>query len=401
MKIKRAFTILFDTLQKKKEALLMLLGVLCIISLVLAILLYIVEKSVCNTYFTALKWVLAQYIGNPCNIAMFCPTTTIGTIIVWVVGFVNVFFVAGITGIIGVGFFEGIEERQHARKLLVYIEKIGKAFKHYLDSITRHHIRPQCLTLTNLQVSLGIGISENDLIEVVKNRQEYRFVNIGITFPVLCLQDTLAVEYFRRGDRLYGCCINRKSPITIISPTSLCSPGIGSYGHYLAKWGNFNYISREVGEVEQSFVYIKSDEKVTEDQREFLDDIGSLRSSEEAWMITLLPTKKQYDTHFHFTIGGKKGDETLQDMTDGFIQDKAKYLNLYHSISTELQQYNVYCDNQRYFGSSRPDIFVRHLNNRQQVNHIILYIDWQYILWSDERYTIVDSIVKCIKNSIK
>ena len=58
----------------------------------------------------------------------------------------------------------------------------------------------------------------------------------------------LAVEHFEVNTP-YGCCIDRNSNVTIVSPSCIADPVIGYFAYYLAKIGGFNYLSRELGEV--------------------------------------------------------------------------------------------------------------------------------------------------------
>ena len=91
-------------------------------------------------------------------------------------------------------------------------------------------------------------MKENDIFDAVDASEVFRIVNLAATqtsddHP----QDKLAVEHFVK-NRPYGCCIDRGSKITIVSPSSLVDPCSGYFAYYLALIGGFNYISREVAE---------------------------------------------------------------------------------------------------------------------------------------------------------
>ena len=91
-------------------------------------------------------------------------------------------------------------------------------------------------------------MSEEVILEVVGKSEGFRVANLAATLPAKDNPaDRLAVEHFI-GNRPYGCRLDRKSKVTIISTSSYDDPLVGNFAYYLAILGGFNYVSRERGE---------------------------------------------------------------------------------------------------------------------------------------------------------
>ena len=125
-----------------------------------------------------------------------------------------------------------------------------------------------------------------------------------------------AVEHFTV-NRPYGCCIDRGSKITIISPSSLVDPCSGNFAYYLALIGGFNYISREIGELRPYRSYYSFDDRYTQEKNLalYMEDLENLTSRKGCWTLTSLvasgANEPSYPTVFHFSAGGAKGDESF------------------------------------------------------------------------------------------
>ena len=135
-----------------------------------------------------------------------------------------------------------------------------------------------------------MGMKENDIFDAVEASEVFRIVNLAATqtsdqHP----QDKLAIEYFVK-NRPYGCCIDRGSKITIVSPSSLVDPCSGYFAYYLALIGGFNYISREVGELRpyRSYYIFEDRNNVDDNLPLYMEDLESLTSREGSWTLTFL-----------------------------------------------------------------------------------------------------------------
>ena len=246
-------------------------------------------------------------------------------------------------------------------------------------------------------------MSVDDILDAIDASDEFRLVNLASTrnaeeHP----EDRLAVEHFHK-NRSYGCFINRGSKVTIVSPSSMVDAVIGNFAYYVAKIGGFNFISRETGAMRpyESF-FLVSKPYDTENLREFLDDLNSLATDNDSWTFTLLAAsggfEPVYPTQFHFTYGGKKGDESYngEHLT---IHDIPKFDALYQEVSSVMEeQYGLKSDRQRYHGTTTAKVLPRHLAHSDEVNSVMLRIAWSVVCWDMRRIqiakTLADTIAK-------
>ena len=157
-----------------------------------------------------------------------------------------------------------------------------------LDRLTGFQIVPQHLSICDIQARMGMKTDE--IFDAVEASKHFRFINLASTQPVNDHpQDKLVIEHFPI-NRSYGCCINRNSKITIVSPSSLADAAIGHFSYYLAKIGGFNYISRELGELRpyRSYYTFSDRSNHEENLEEYMSDLEELTSKEGSWTFTPL-----------------------------------------------------------------------------------------------------------------
>lgn len=127
------------------------------------------------------------------------------------------------------------------------------------------------------------------------------------------------------------------------------------------------------------------------------------------WVITLLAAsgagEPNYPTQFHFTYGGKKGDETYNG-ENLIIHDIETFDTLYKSLSSQLEKdFGYTSDCQRYHDTSYQKLYVRHLENQNKNNAFVLRIAWSVICWDASRMQIAkllsDNFAQYIENEIK
>ena len=147
---------------------------------------------------------------------------------------------------------------------------------------------------------------------------EFRLINLASTQTIdEHPQDKLAVEHFYV-NRPYGCCIDRGSKVTIVSPSSLADACIGNFTYYIAQIGGFNYISREIGALRPYKSYYSFEDRDNHEPNLplYLEDLERMTSVPNSWTITLLASsganEPAYPTSFHFSAGGSKGDESYE-----------------------------------------------------------------------------------------
>ena len=391
----KSFRILGDAISSKKQELTVSLAFLSILTVILSFLLYFAEHSaqpeLCENGWKTMVWAFAKYLGDPGKIADFPMVTFWGNLIAIIVGVLGIAIFAVPAGLISSGFIEVMDERRKTEETKKNVEKMHLAFERKLDRPTGFQIVPAFVSIADVQSRLKM--SENDIFDALANAEDFRLVNLSTTQPVnQHPEDRLVIEHYQL-NRPYGVCIDRGSAVTIVSPSSLVDPIMGYFSYYLAKIGGFNYVSREIGETRpyKSFYLI---DKANEPPflKEYMEDLNRFAAVDGSWIITLLAAsganEPEYPTQFHFTYGGKKGDETYngENLT---IHDFETFDSLYKDLSNRLEREFEYAsDCQRYHDTSNLKLFVRHLEHPEKINALMLRIAWKATCWDMRRIQI-------------
>lgn len=246
-----SFRLLQTAISSKAKEMWVSLQFLVIVTLMLSFVLFFYEHSaqpeVYDNGFKSVVWAFAQYVGDPGGFAETPPITMVGRIIACIIGLLGIALFAVPAGLVGAGFSEAMDDEKRETKIKKDIKKLHVAFERKLDRPTGYQILPQHLSICDIQARMGMKV--DDIMDAVEESENFRLINLAVTqtideHPL----DKLAVEHFIV-NRPYGCCIDRGSKITIVSPSSLIDPCIGNFSYYIALIGGFNYISREVGEL--------------------------------------------------------------------------------------------------------------------------------------------------------
>lgn len=395
----KSFRILGDAISSKKQELTVSLAFLSILTVILSFLLYFAEHAaqpeLCENGWKTMVWAFAKYLGDPGKIADFPMVTFWGNLIAIIVGVLGIAIFAVPAGLISSGFIEVMDERRKTEETKKNVEKMHLAFERKLDRPTGFRIVPAFVSVADVQSRLKM--SENDIFDALANAEDFRLVNLAATQPAdQHPEDRLVIEHYQL-NRPYGICIDRGSTVTIVSPSSLVDPIMGYFSYYLAKIGGFNYVSREIGETRpyKSFYLIDmADEPPF--LKEYMEDLNRFAAVDGSWIITLLAAsganEPEYPTQFHFTYGGKKGDETYngENLT---IQDIKTFDSLYKDLSNRLEREFEYAsDRQRYHDTSYPKLFVRHLEHPEKINALMLRIAWKATCWDMRRIQIAKTL---------
>lgn len=359
------------------------------------------QPEVYDNGFSSVLWAFAQYIGDPGNFADTPPITFAGRLIACIIGILGIALFAVPAGLIGAGFSEAMEMELHTEEVAENIQKMKKAFERKLDRLTEFQIVPQHLSIC--EIKARIGLKDDEIMDVVEQSNLFRLINLATTQPIdEHPQDQLAVEHFVV-NRPYGCCIDRGSKITIISPSSLADPCIGNFSYYLAMIGGFNYISREIGELRpyKSYYSFKDRYNQEENLPLFMEDLERLTSRKGSWTLCTLvasgANEPTYPTVFHFSAGGAKGDEQFEG-ENLIIEDMAGYKSFYQDLTNELEQrFDMTSNHQRYHNTTTPNLFARkYAEGRGSKNNIILRIAWSACLWDMRRIEIAKTIADAL-----
>ena len=397
----KAFSILKRALSSKKDEMVVSVQFLSIITLILSFILFFVEHEaqpdVYDNGWTSVVWAFAQYIGDPGNFADTPPITLVGRLIACVIGVLGIAIFAVPAGLIGSGFSDIMAEDAKQAEIKDNVEKLHLAFESKLDRPTRYQVIPPYHPIPSIQYLVGMKTEE--IFDAVEASNEFRLINLASTQTVdEHPQDRLAVEHFVV-NRPYGCCIDRGSKITIISPSSCVDACTGSFTYYLALIGGFNYISREIGARRPYKSYYTFDDRYNHEENlpTYMEDLERLTTREGSWTLTFLVAsgalEPSYPTIFHFNAGGKMGDERFEG-ENLIVEDMAAYKAFYDSVTAELEaKYGMTSDHQRYHAGNSPKLFLRKFRDGMgSKNNIVLRIAWSACLWDSRRIAIAKTI---------
>lgn len=388
----RSFRLLRNAVNSKRSEMFVSLQFLCIVTIILSFILYFLEHEAQPTVYKngidSVVWAFAQYIGDPGGFADNPPITFWGRIIACIVGILGIAIFAVPAGLIGAGFTEALEEEVHAETSKKNAAKIYSTFERKLDRYSHYQIVPKFQSIVDIQYQMGL--KPDDILDGVAAADNLRLINLASTRPLEeKAEDKLAVECFIK-NRPYGCCIDRGSKVTIVAPTAFAEATMGAFAFYIAKFGGFNFISKEVGTIRpyKSF-YLLSGEQM-EGLDDYMADLQKLASTKDHWLITIMAASGANEpalpTQFHFGFGGKKGDESF-NADDLLVNDVRKAQQLYHDFAHKIEAaYQLLSDCQRYHDSTNPKIYVRHLDVRP--NAIIIRVAWSVACWDTHSFCI-------------
>ena len=401
----RSFRLLQTAISSKAKEMLISLQFLVVVTLMLSFVLFFYEHAaqpeVYDNGIKSVIWAFAQYIGDPGGFADTPPVTLAGRLIACIIGLLGIALFAVPAGLIGAGFSEAMNNELHSEVTAKNIARLKAAFERKLDRPTGYQIVPQHLSICDIQAR--IGLKTDDIFDAIENSDCFRLINLAVTQPIdEHPQDKLAVEHFLI-NRPYGCCIDRGSKVTIVSPSSLADPCIGNFSYYLALIGGFNYISRESGELRPYRSYYSFADRYNQEENLplFMDDLERLTSREGSWTLTSLvasgANEPTYPTIFHFSAGGAKGDESFEG-ENLIVEDMVAYRSFYEDLSSILnEKFAMTSDHQRYHNVTTSKLFARQYNEGMgSRNNIIIRVAWSACLWDSRRIAIAKTIAEAL-----
>lgn len=403
----RSFRLLQQAIMSKSKEMFISLQFLVVVTLMLSFVLFFYEHAVQPEVYDngvrSVIWAFAQYIGDPGGFADTPPITFAGRLIACIIGLLGIALFAVPAGLIGAGFSEAIGKELHKEVTNKNVKKLHLAFERKLDRPTGFQVVPQHLSICDIQARMGM--KTDDIFDAVEASNSFRLINLAVTQTIEeHPQDKLAMEHFYI-NRPYGCCIDRCSKVTIVSPSSLADPCIGNFSYYLALIGGFNYISREIGELRPYRSYYSFADRYNHEENLplFMEDLERLTSRKDSWTLTPLvasgANEPTYPTIFHFSAGGAKGDERFEG-ENLVVKDMTAYKAFYDNITVELEKnFGMTSDHQRYHNLSMPNLFARKFEQGKGCeNNIILRIAWSACLWDSRRIAIAKTLADALNH---
>ena len=389
----KAFSILSRAIKAKKQEMMVSLQFLAIVTLILSFILFFVEHAVqpevYDNGWRSVVWAFAQYIGDPGGFADTPPITLVGRLIACAIGILGIAIFAVPAGLIGSAFTEVMDDDKEQETVNENTVKMAQAFKHIQCRYTKFLTVPKFVSVADLQAKQRLSM--DDIFAVVDDSENFRLRNLATTLPIEERPlDKLVVENFYKNAE-YGCCIDRKSKVTIVSTSSYAEAATGHFAYYLAKIGGFNYVSKEV-EVDPNIpvsYYNIASEDACPNLPKFLSDIKDLARDKDSWVIFILSAsggqEPVYPTLFHYIYGAKKGDDTYNDPNITII-DTESFEKMYQSLSTTLvDKYGFESDKHRFHAGSSKNNIARKIDGGKDRNAFTIRIAWSVTCW-DFRY---------------
>ena len=377
------------------------LQVLVIATFVLGTILYFVEHAaqpeVYANWHDPYIWGFMSYLGNPGKFSPGEPVTLVGRWIAIIVSIIKILIFAVPAGLVANGFRKAMADDKREKQLEKFRKRMRKAFRRrsnhtlreYLNTLpdgggeryARLNFVPSRINVSQMQVRQGMSLQ--DIIDTAIKFPEFRLKSLAAAKSIEDeVNDHFVVE-MAPFNRSYGCLIDRGSRVTIVSTSGFEEVGISWFTYYLAKFGGFNYISKEIDvdtdeldsfyNMSKDVVYekktiaqydannkknstaIKVIQEKEKNRKAFLDDLSDLMSrSESPWVIVMCEhIKNQANTvDLHFACNNKKGDkstikdvETYQELFSHFTE---KMRELVHLESVETLRYPLMKNNLLY-----------------------------------------------------
>lgn len=348
-------------------------------------------------FWQTFVWTITRYVDNADAIIELTPVTIEGKIIALLLGLVAIAIVAIPAGLIGSGFMDAIAEEKREKEILNYRQRLLKSFLRKQCRYTKYRTVPPYVSVVDIQAKQGIDTK--DILDAVAADNAFRLRNLATTQPLgEHAHDRLVVEHFLLNTP-YGYKIDRGSNVTIVSTSSVQEAGIGNFAYYLALFGGFNYVSKEI-EVnpDEPFSYYNiTDEQGDVHVAEFLNDIKEMQRSEHSWVVFLLSAsgaeEPEYPSQIHWIHGAKRGDSgyanpaiTVKqtDVYDAMVKEATEMLK---------QQFQLESDQQKYHAGSSKMYIGRHVGvEGKEVNACTLRMAFSVTVWDDRRMNIAKEI---------
>lgn len=378
--------VFFSVLRKERRVLCsVLVFALCYI-FVTALLMFNVEphfnpesgEVTFESFFDALYWsaVTLTTVGY----GDMCPATDAGRLISMVSAMFGIAIIALPSGIITASYIDELKTIK-SEKLT---ERLHKSFRRVVCRANNYHPRymivPQNLSVVTLQVKQGLTMEQ--VSDIIEYSQEFRLRNMATAVPVSQHpDDRIVVEHFPV-NRLYGCCIDRGSKVTIAATTSNSEAGIGSFSYYLALIGGFNYISKEVDANRDEPVNFYNAYESAEDAhfQMYLHDLNNLvGSNRDAWVITPLSCFSSQGRKFHFVHNTSRKNAPSSDT----IINAGTFKDMLYDVKMRMEKdFSISVgENEDY---SLPKSNIAFMLSKH-VNTFSLRVSYDITCWDDKR----------------
>ena len=367
-KLRKGLHLFKRAYQKTKSQLGVSLVILLLVTIFLVLAMLLAETTNDNfSFWDALVWPLVKYVEDPADITK-PPLTVVGKFVGTLVGIMGVAIFAVPAGLIGSGLISAMEEQEREQKLDKMRKRLHKSFRRSVPTNLREYIKeyneahsdlpfsphnvnvvPAYRTVGWLQVRQGMDIK--DISDTCRKFAEFRLQDLSRieSKDDMTMASNFIVETFPL-NRKYGCCINRQSKVTILCTDSWDQVGMGRFCYYLAKFGGFNYISKEIevypDEVDSFYYFSKEPlyngkeivdfDPKDENFKEAKDVVERKRALRDQFFDDLKDLTR--DGQWLVIVGASKQNST--NLADIHLNDRGN-----HGVAVENQElYSDFCN---------------------------------------------------------
>lgn len=396
--------------------------VLLIATLVLALLFYFVEHTAqpeeYKNPWDAFVWAITRYIGDPGKFSGNGPITLTGRYIDTFIGILKILIFAVPAGLVANGFRKAMDDDKRQRKLIDLNTKLHHAFRRIQNPHTLYKVVPVKKSIVTIQADQRIDTK--DVLDAVDFSKDMRLRNMASTYSMNEEpQDRLVVELFPLTDgNPYGCFINRSSNVTIVSTSSVQEMGTGHFAYYLALYGGFNYISKEIEvnpdepvsyyNIDQDQIEVLTDKDGNKPFKQFLDDIRQLANNDKHWVIFILSTSKTCPTQLHFIhkVNKKVGDTPTSVIKEELFMQMYKDVeqmlaNTDYPLSSDADQYEpLSSDLDVYFRPAGSKNITTYLEGGKTLNAFTLRVAWKLTARDNRSVSVARRLAEIMANHL-
>ena len=448
MKKTNAFILFGRAFKNAKKDFWVSIQVLLITTIVLALLFYFVEHTAqpeeYKNPWDAFVWAITRYIGDPGKFAGKGPVTLVGRYIDTFIGILKILIFAVPAGLVANGFRKAMEDDKKLRRLLkasVVLHKryrrtgsgswyIGKNGLKYTYKLV-----PRYRSIIDFQVKTGM--SADRVIETVNFCPDFRLQNMSTVLRRAEEEDRLVVEHFPLNTE-YGCFLDRKSNVTIVSPTTTL--GTGNSAFSLAAMGGFNYVSKEIEPYpdEPFSFYLMSmknlkligdyslKEDVESQALHYINDLKRLKKNSEKrgqkhWFIFVLGTTKSIDCQVHLwrlatdknhVMGNRISVNERQYGSTVLQEDEEKLQQIFSEIQEKLNGRSVTIkgveqnivtnlDNNNLLAGVLPSNIMCRVGGGIDSNALTIRLGYEITVFSTSHLLILKDMADAIKSHIE
>lgn len=387
------------------------LQVLLVLTLILSTILFMVEHTAqpenYNRLWDSILWSFMSYLGNPGKFAPADPVTIPGRLLWIIISMLKIAIFAIPAGLVAKGFQEAFAKEKREKQLANIRGRLEKAFRPRQCRYTKERTEPRYVSVVDIEAKQHIDLK--DIMDAVNDGADFRLRNLATTQNVdEHPQDRLVVEHFARTEGCtYGCKIDRQSNITIVGSSNVHEAGIGNFAYYVAEFGGFNYVSKEVEMDEDnpvSFYVVENPDDEASNCKQFIDDVKALSRGKDKWVIFFISAsgaeEPAYPTHFHFIYGAKKGDEGYSD-PNLTISDTQRFDGFYQQLTAQLQSdFGYDSDRHRYHTGAGKKNIARRVCGGTETNAFTLRTAFKVTIWDDRNIAIAKVIAENIKEKL-